>query len=48
MLQTAMAPTLGAAGEQIFTDAQLLALIGRYQKSAIVMLNLSSLLRSRP
>ena len=29
MLQTAMVPTLGAAGEQIFTDAQLLALVGR-------------------
>jgi RNA polymerase sigma-70 factor (ECF subfamily) len=35
MLQTAMVPTLGAAGEQIFTDAQLLALIGRGENWAM-------------
>lgn len=35
MLQTAMIPTLGAAGEQIFTDAQLLALIGRGENWAL-------------
>ena len=35
MLQTTMIPTLGAAGEQIFTDAQLLALIGRGEHWAL-------------
>jgi RNA polymerase sigma-70 factor (ECF subfamily) len=35
MLQTAMVPTLGAAGERIFTDAQLLALIGRGENWAL-------------
>ena len=35
MLQTAMVPTLGAASEQIFTDAQLLALIGRGEHWAL-------------
>jgi len=30
-----MVPTLGAAGEQIFTDAQLLALIGRGENWAV-------------
>lgn len=35
MLQTTMIPTLGAAGEQIFTDGQLLALIGRGENWAL-------------
>ena len=35
MLQTAMVPTRGAAGEQIFTDGQLLALIGRGENWAL-------------
>jgi RNA polymerase sigma-70 factor (ECF subfamily) len=35
MLQTAMVTTLGAAGERIFTDAQLLALIGRGENWAM-------------
>ncbi|MCI0552390.1 MAG: hypothetical protein L0287_15675, partial [Anaerolineae bacterium] len=35
MLQTAMFPTLEATDEQIFTDAQLLALIGRGENWAL-------------
>lgn len=35
MLQTAMVPTRGPTGEQIFTDAQLLALIGRGENWAL-------------
>jgi RNA polymerase sigma-70 factor (ECF subfamily) len=35
MLQTAMFPTLKATDEQIFTDAQLLALIGRGENWAL-------------
>lgn len=35
MLQTTMVPTRGPTGEQIFTDAQLLALIGRGENWAL-------------
>ena len=35
MLQTTMIPALGAAGEQLFTDAQLLPLIGRGENWAL-------------
>jgi RNA polymerase sigma-70 factor (ECF subfamily) len=35
MLQTAMVPTLEAINEQVFTDAQLLALIGRGENWAL-------------
>jgi RNA polymerase sigma-70 factor, ECF subfamily len=35
MLQTAMVPTRGLTGEQIFTDTQLLALIGRGENWAL-------------
>ncbi len=35
MLQTAMVPTRGPTGEQIFTDAQLLALIARGENWAL-------------